>query len=264
MNKKAIDSFLSMSRSTIVNGICMKKLVSLLAGLAAMQAQGDLIMYNFSNDANNHYIDIAFTSPFTAGGPNVDSAMLYFNPLFESLYQFSWNQNAFGSVEDMVSDGVSAQILPDIANPRTDEFAVNMGWNSTLSTNGVSLGNVGGIPTLDYETWNPQGQTSGTSGDTLYARLTLSNDLLDGNGSGWSQADVDAGIDAYLTLQDFTSIIGYANTENQLSPRYVEGNAPIGSIIPEPSAVAQVLTGAALLAALGRRRRDSYQSPKDE
>ena len=40
--------------------------------LGSNPARASLINYTVSQDANNHYIDLSFTSPFTAGGPNVD------------------------------------------------------------------------------------------------------------------------------------------------------------------------------------------------
>ena len=206
--------------------LCMALLV-----LGLNPAKGSLINYTVSQDANNHYIDVSFTSPFTAGGPNVDSAELFFAPLFDSLWSLPWNQSAYASLAAMVDGGVSAQIRSKSAVG--DDFAVTSGWMSSLSVSGVSLSNNG----IAYDIWHPQGQSNPNSGDTLYARLRLSNSLLDGNGNGWSQADVDAGVDAFLTFQTASSVIGSASDVGAFTTYEVQGNAPWPPSFPsrEPS-----------------------------
>ena len=117
-----------------------------------------------------------------------------FGSLVASIYALPRNQANYASVEEMTATW-QLEILPSPVGE------VNTGWNATTGDyNPVAIGNIGGIPGLDYEQWLATQQNPNQ--DEMALNLYIPVSQLDGDGDGWSLAD---GMDYHLTTNSVPS-----------------------------------------------------------
>lgn len=93
--------------------------------------------------------------------------------------------------------------------------------------------------------------------DESYGQLRIRKTEFDGNNNVWSQADVDAGLDYFITQDNISSLLGTANAGIN-SSLDENGIAPVVGqyVVPEPTSIAyMVLGGLALGLGLSGRKR---------
>lgn len=186
---------------SMVEGVPPTVVEDLAAGFAVVSNEGNLT-YNVretDNDPSYLLVDIFFTNPFSSA--EVDSAEIAVEVLVDGLYANPANQTTYGSESDMVS---SLEVDPNVQEPPTGE--VSEKWLASKDTQNIYLDHFGG----GYDIWHATG--TNPNQDELVLTLNLSKSLFDGN--GWSQAEVEAGIDYALTADAVDSVLGtaYAGT----------------------------------------------------
>ena len=216
------------------------------AGFSGVSNEGNLsYSVEAANlDPNKFQVNFSYTNPFTSA--DADSGKLELSDLHNGLISIS----SYGDLNTLFG---SSDYTTNIEGPPTGE--VDTGWSAISVLNGIDLTNNG----VAYDQWRPTGQDA--SKDLFYVTLNLDKSLFDGNGNGWLQTDVDAGLDYFITKDSLSSLLGTANeggalglTSNETGNGLVVGQYVA---IPEPGTLALVgLGGLALGAGLyGRKRK---------
>jgi hypothetical protein len=149
-----------------------------------------------SFDQDEFVTKITAANPFTSA--DVDSYETYFNILVDDLWSLPHNQTAYTNKAEMISQGLRHVLFDDAA---AGKDVIYDGWNGNFDSTGkFTLENVGGIPNVTYEL--------AASGKEFQFRVYALKSLFDGNGNGWSQSDVDAGIDYFITQDLTNSVLG--------------------------------------------------------